>query len=53
MKNRLDHLVLLLDTGSKQEVRLVAANKIGEIVKQRPEEFDSLLNRVSFLHSHA
>lgn len=45
-KNRLDRLVLLLDTGSTTAVRRTAAQQLGEIQKQHPGELYNLLSRV-------
>lgn len=44
--NRLDRLVLLLDTGSTSSVRRTAAQQLGEIQKQHPGELYNLLSRV-------
>lgn len=44
--DRLDRLVLLLDTGSTTSVRRTAAQQLGEIQKQHPGELYNLLSRV-------
>ncbi|KAJ3116644.1 TATA-binding protein-associated factor mot1, partial [Physocladia obscura] len=46
MTTRLDRLVLLLDTGSTAIVRNTAAQQIGEVQRQHPDELYSLLARV-------
>ena len=46
MSTRLDRLVLLLDTGSTLTVRKSAAEQIGQIAAQRPEDLHSLLAKV-------
>lgn len=46
LHNRLDRLVLLLDTGSTAAVRQTAAQQLGEIQKQHPSELYNLLSRV-------
>ncbi len=49
MATRLDRLVLLLDTGSTTSVRTTAAQQMGEIIKQRPEDLHSLLAKVMII----
>ncbi|AET40904.1 DNA-binding ATPase Ecym_7048 [Eremothecium cymbalariae DBVPG len=44
--SRLDRQVILLETGSTQVVRNVAADQLGDLAKQHPEEILSLLSRV-------
>ncbi|KAJ3152127.1 TATA-binding protein-associated factor mot1 [Geranomyces michiganensis] len=46
MATRLERLVLLLDTGSTATVRATAAQQIGEIQKQQPQQLYNLLGRV-------
>jgi len=46
---RLDRLVLLLDTGSTPAVRTAAAEQLGEVQRQHPEDLYHLLARV--MHS--
>jgi TATA-binding protein-associated factor len=46
--NRLERLVLLLDTGSSASVRSAAAKQLGEIQKQHPNDLYPLLERVIF-----
>ncbi|KAJ3280842.1 btaf1 RNA polymerase II, B-TFIID transcription factor-associated, 170kDa [Borealophlyctis nickersoniae] len=46
MATRLDRLVLLLDTGSTYAVRLTAAQQIGEVQRQHPDDLYHLLARV-------
>ncbi|KAI8812840.1 SNF2 family N-terminal domain-containing protein [Cladochytrium replicatum] len=46
MATRLDRLVLLLDNGSTSAVRATAAQQLGEIQRQHPEELYHLLARV-------
>ncbi|KAJ3393095.1 btaf1 RNA polymerase II, B-TFIID transcription factor-associated, 170kDa [Entophlyctis sp. JEL0112] len=46
MTTRLDRLVLLLDTGSTSVVRSTAAQQIGDVQRQHPDELYSLLARV-------
>ncbi|KAJ1654959.1 TATA-binding protein-associated factor mot1 [Dispira simplex] len=47
MSSRLDRLILLLDTGSTSAIRTTAAQQIGDIQKQHPDELSNLLLRVS------
>lgn len=44
--SRLDRQVILLETGSTQFVRNMAADQLGELAKQHPEDILSLLSRV-------
>ncbi|CCF58239.1 hypothetical protein KAFR_0E00850 [Kazachstania africana CBS 2517] len=44
--SRLDRQVILLETGSTQVVRNVAADQMGDLAKQHPEDILSLLSRV-------
>lgn len=44
--SRLDRQVLLIETGSTQVVRNVAASQLGDLAKQHPEDILSLLSRV-------
>lgn len=44
--SRLDRQVILLETGSTQTIRNVAADQLGELAKQHPEDILSLLSRV-------
>ncbi|AMD20816.1 HDR074Wp [Eremothecium sinecaudum] len=44
--SRLDRQVILVETGSTQAVRNVAADQLGDLAKQHPEEILSLLSRV-------
>lgn len=44
--SRLDRQVLLLETGSTKIVRNMAADQMGDIAKQHPEDILSLLSRV-------
>lgn len=44
--SRLDRQVILLENGSTQVVRNVAADQLGDLAKQHPEETLSLLSRV-------
>ncbi|KAJ3008486.1 TATA-binding protein-associated factor mot1 [Thoreauomyces humboldtii] len=46
MATRLERLILLLDTGSTAAVRATAAQQIGEIQKQQPDQLYNLLGRV-------
>ncbi|KAI8824493.1 SNF2 family N-terminal domain-containing protein [Fimicolochytrium jonesii] len=46
MATRLERLVSLLDTGSTAIVRTTAAQQIGEIQKQQPDQLYNLLGRV-------
>ncbi|TPX56486.1 hypothetical protein PhCBS80983_g04513 [Powellomyces hirtus] len=46
MATRLERLILLLDTGSTATVRATAAQQIGEIQKQQPDQLYNLLGRV-------
>ncbi|KAJ3402488.1 hypothetical protein CcCBS67573_g02282 [Chytriomyces confervae] len=46
MASRLDRLVLLLDTGSTPLVRSTAAQQLGEVQRQHPDELYALLARV-------
>ncbi|KAI8830148.1 hypothetical protein BC829DRAFT_426554 [Chytridium lagenaria] len=46
MATRLDRLVLLLDTGSTPSVRSAAAQQLGDIQRQHPDELYNLLARV-------
>ena len=43
---RLDRLFILLDSGSTQVVRKAAADEIGKILLQHPEELQTLLSKV-------
>ncbi|KAJ1984823.1 TATA-binding protein-associated factor mot1 [Dimargaris cristalligena] len=47
MTSRLDRLILLLDTGSTSAIRATAAQQIGDIQKQHPQELANLLVRVA------
>ncbi|CCE64687.1 hypothetical protein TPHA_0I01830 [Tetrapisispora phaffii CBS 4417] len=50
--SRLDRQVILIETGSTQLVRNMAADQLGDLAKQHPEDILSLLSRVySFLLS--
>lgn len=44
--SRLDRQVILLETGSTQFVRNMAADQMGDLAKQHPEDILSLLSRV-------
>ncbi|KAM3162935.1 TATA-binding protein-associated factor MOT1 [Lachancea thermotolerans] len=44
--SRLDRQVILLETGSTQVVRNMAADQLGDLAKQHPEDTLSLLSRV-------
>ncbi|SCU84872.1 LADA_0D04346g1_1 [Lachancea dasiensis] len=44
--SRLDRQVVLLETGSTQVVRNMAADQLGDLAKQHPEDTLSLLSRV-------
>lgn len=44
--SRLDRQVILLETGSTQFIRNMAADQLGELAKQHPEDILSLLSRV-------
>ncbi|SMN21206.1 similar to Saccharomyces cerevisiae YPL082C MOT1 Essential abundant protein involved in regulation of transcription [Maudiozyma saulgeensis] len=44
--SRLDRQVILLETGSTQVVRNMAADQLGDLAKQHPEDILSLLSRV-------
>ena len=44
--SRLDRQVILLETGSTQIVRNVAADQMGDLAKQHPEDILNLLSRV-------
>ncbi|CCD25091.1 DNA-binding ATPase NDAI_0E02740 [Naumovozyma dairenensis CBS 421] len=44
--SRLDRQVILLETGSTQVVRNVAADQMGDLAKQHPEDILNLLSRV-------
>lgn len=44
--SRLDRQVLLLETGSTKVVRNMAADQMGDLAKQHPEDILSLLSRV-------
>ncbi|KAJ3416125.1 btaf1 RNA polymerase II, B-TFIID transcription factor-associated, 170kDa [Chytridiales sp. JEL 0842] len=46
MATRLDRLILLLDTGSTSTVRSTAAQQIGDVQRQHPDELYNLLARV-------
>ncbi|KND04710.1 DNA-binding ATPase [Spizellomyces punctatus DAOM BR117] len=46
MATRLERLILLLDTGSTTTVRTTAAQQIGEIQRQQPDQLYNLLGRV-------
>ncbi|KAI4093772.1 MAG: hypothetical protein LQ344_002675 [Seirophora lacunosa] len=46
MTSRLDRLVTLLETGSTQLIRNTAAQQLGDVQKQHPEELFNLLTRV-------
>ncbi|KAJ3098886.1 btaf1 RNA polymerase II, B-TFIID transcription factor-associated, 170kDa [Phlyctochytrium planicorne] len=46
MATRLDRLVLLLDSGSTPAVRSTAAQQLGDIQRQHPDELYNLLARV-------
>lgn len=45
--DRLDRLLLLLDTGSTPVIRRAAAQQLGEVQKLHPHELNNLLNRVN------
>ncbi|KAI4094720.1 MAG: hypothetical protein L6R37_007185 [Teloschistes peruensis] len=52
MTSRLDRLVTLLETGSTQLIRHTAAQQLGDVQKQHPDELFNLLSRViPFLRS--
>ncbi|KAL8724456.1 MAG: hypothetical protein Q9166_007941 [cf. Caloplaca sp. 2 TL-2023] len=52
MTSRLDRLVTLLETGSTQLIRNTAAQQLGDVQKQHPDELFNLLTRViPFLRS--
>ncbi|KAL8688214.1 MAG: hypothetical protein Q9218_005820 [Villophora microphyllina] len=52
MTSRLDRLVTLLETGSTQLIRHTAAQQLGDVQKQHPDELFNLLTRViPFLRS--
>lgn len=44
--SRLDRQVILIETGSTQVVRNMAADQMGDLAKQHPEDILSLLSRV-------
>lgn len=44
--SRLDRQVILLETGTTQVVRNVAADQLGDLAKEHPEDILSLLSRV-------
>ncbi|KAK4693178.1 TATA-binding protein-associated factor, partial [Lecanoromycetidae sp. Uapishka_2] len=46
MTSRLDRLVTLLETGSTQLIRNTAAQQLGDVQKQHPDELFNLLTRV-------
>ncbi|KAI9355406.1 SNF2 family N-terminal domain-containing protein [Zopfochytrium polystomum] len=46
MTTRLDRLILLLETGSTPSVRSTAAQQIGDVQRQHPDELYNLLARV-------
>ncbi|KAI4157311.1 MAG: hypothetical protein LQ342_008387 [Letrouitia transgressa] len=52
MTSRLDRLVILLETGSTPLIRNTAAQQLGDVQKQHPDELFNLLTRVlPFLRS--
>ncbi|KAJ5636481.1 uncharacterized protein N7484_009794 [Penicillium longicatenatum] len=46
MTSRLDRLVTLLETGSTQLIRNTAAQQLGDVQKQHPDELFNLLGRI-------